>query len=131
MISVSDKKWRERKIDINLIEKFSQDNNFSYFLSKILMSRNFDNEEIFTIKNQENLYISNVFKNSKDFEESVNLVIKKINNKEKICIFGDYDVDGSCSVALFAKFFKSINQPDNILFFCCFSHESNTPYFSC
>ena len=28
MISVSDKEWRERKLDNNLINKCSQDNNF-------------------------------------------------------------------------------------------------------
>ena len=34
MISVSDKEWRERKLDNNLINKCSQDNNFSQILNQ-------------------------------------------------------------------------------------------------
>ena len=111
MISVSNKKWSERKIDNKLVEKCSQDNNFPQFLSKIITTRNFNDDEIFTIKNQKKINIYNVFKYNKDFEDSANLIAKKINNKEKICIFGDYDVDGSCAVSLLVKFFESINHP--------------------
>jgi single-stranded DNA-specific DHH superfamily exonuclease len=35
--------------------------------------------------------------------------IKAIQNKEKIGIFGDYDVDGASSSALLGNFFKQIN----------------------
>ena len=55
MISVSDKEWRERKLDNNLINKCSQDNNFSQILSKLVISRKFNNEEIYTIKILKNL----------------------------------------------------------------------------
>ena len=51
MISVSNKEWRERKLDNNLINKCSQDNNFSQILSKLVVSRKFNNEEIHTINN--------------------------------------------------------------------------------
>ena len=39
MISVSNKEWSERKLDINLANKCSQDNNFSSILSKLLILR--------------------------------------------------------------------------------------------
>ena len=111
MISVSNKEWSERKIDANLANKLSQDNNFSQILSKLIISRKFNNEEIYSINNFKNLNISNVFKFNKDYKKSVDLVLECINNKEIIYIFGDYDVDGSCSTALLLKFFKSINHP--------------------
>ena len=111
MISVSNKEWSERKINTNLVEKLSQDNNFSQILSKLIISRNFNDEEVHSIKHLKNINFSNVFKFNEDYRKAINLVIKCIKNKDLICIFGDYDVDGSCSTALLIKFFKSINHP--------------------
>ena len=93
MISVSDKEWRERKLNNNLINKCSQDNNFSQILSKLVIARKFNNEEIHTINNFKNVNFYNVFKFNKDFKKSLDLVEEKIKNNEKICILGDYDVD--------------------------------------
>ncbi len=104
MISVSGKEWRENKINHNLIEKINQKHNFSKIVSKLVISRNFDNEEIHLIEN--NLELTNIFKNNIDFIEASKLVTNSINNKEKICILGDYDVDGSTSTALLIKFFE-------------------------
>ena len=111
MISVSNKEWSERKFSTNLVDKLSQDNNFSQILSKLIISRNFNDEEIHSIKHFKNINFSNVFKFNEDYKQSIDLVIKCVKNKEPICIFGDYDVDGSCSTALLLKFFKSINHP--------------------
>ena len=65
MISVSGKKWFERKISKNSIEKIKQDEKFSEIVSKLIISRNFDLNEIYNIKNKPN--IINEFKNDKDF----------------------------------------------------------------
>jgi len=111
MISVSNREWGERKFNENLVNKCSQDNNFSHILSKLIVTRNFIDDEIYTINNSKNVNFSNVFKFNSDFNKSIDLVIKNIKNKSKICILGDYDVDGSCATALLIKFLKSINQP--------------------
>ena len=66
MISVSNKEWRERKLDNNLINKCSQDNNFSQILSKLVIARKFNKEEIHTINNFKNVNFYNVFKFNKD-----------------------------------------------------------------
>ena len=109
MISVTGKKWMEKKINKNSIEKLKQDHDFSEILSKLIISRNFDQTEIHTIKN--NLVIKNVFLNNIDFNKSINIVLNTINNTENICILGDYDVDGSAATSLFVRFFESLNQP--------------------
>lgn len=44
----------------------------------------------------------------KDVEKTSKRIIKAIKNKEKIGIFGDYDVDGTTSCALFWHFFNQI-----------------------
>ena len=109
MISVSGKKWVEKKTNKNLIEKLKQDYNFSNILSKLLISRNFDQAELSSIDNH--LDLNNVFLKNSDFEKSIKLVSNSIDNKENICILGDYDVDGSAATSLFIRFFDSIKHP--------------------
>ena len=109
MISVSKKNWSEKKVNQRLIDKISQDNNFSTFLSKLILSRNFNNEEIYSINN--NIEIINNFKNNNDFINASLLFENSIKKSEKICIFGDYDVDGSCASTLLIRFLKNISHP--------------------
>ena len=107
MISVSGKKWEQKKINQNLADKLKQDFDFSETLSRLIISRKFEDDEIATINTDLNL--NNVFLNNEDFNRSIKLVVNCINNNEKICILGDYDVDGSAATSLFVKFLESIN----------------------
>ena len=110
MISVSGKEWKQKKINQNLVEKLKQDYNFSDILSRLIISRKFNEDEIATIDND--LGLNNIFLNNSDFQQSVDLVVVScINNKEKICVLGDYDVDGSAATSLFVRFFENINHP--------------------
>ena len=109
MISISGKKWEEKKINKNSIEKFKQDYNFSGILSKLIISRKFDQTELSSIDNHLNL--NNVFLKNTDYEKSIDLVANSISKQEKICILGDYDVDGSAATSLFIRFFESIKHP--------------------
>ena len=104
MISVSGKKWEQKKINKNSIEKFKQDYDFSEILSKLIISRRFDSDEISTIDND--LKLNNVFLKNDDFKKSIELVTNSINNKENICILGDYDVDGITATALMLEFLQ-------------------------
>ena len=109
MISVSGKKWEQKKNNKNLIEKLKQDYNFTDILSRLVISRKFDPTELSSIDNKLNL--NNVFLNNIDFIKSIELVTNSIKNQENICILGDYDVDGSAATSLLIKFFESIKQP--------------------
>ncbi|GAA0535713.1 single-stranded-DNA-specific exonuclease [Rhizomicrobium palustre] len=44
----------------------------------------------------------------KDMETAVTRVVAAIEAGEKIAVFGDYDVDGSCSAALFSDFLEQV-----------------------
>ena len=65
--------------------------------------------EIYSIDND--LDLTNVFTKNDDFTASINLLSIAINNKEKICILGDYDVDGSAATSLFVRYLESIKHP--------------------
>ena len=109
MISVSGKNWEEIIINQNSVDKLKQDLGFNDILSRLIVSRKFNEEEIASINN--NLNLNNVFHSTNDFKKSINLVLGAINNREKICILGDYDVDGSAATSLFVKFLDDIKHP--------------------
>jgi single-stranded-DNA-specific exonuclease len=43
----------------------------------------------------------------KDMDKAVNRILKAIEQQEKILVYGDYDVDGTTSVALMSSYLKS------------------------
>ena len=45
----------------------------------------------------------------KDMDKAVERIIRAVNNKEKILVFGDYDVDGTTAVASMYQFLKKIH----------------------
>jgi len=109
MISVSGKNWIERKVNKNSVEKIKQDYKFNEILSKLIISRNFDEDEINNINND--LKIINIFKNNNDFKGASELLNISIKNNEKICILGDYDADGTAATSLLVRYFNYIKQP--------------------
>ena len=109
MISVSGKKWTERIINKNSVDKLKQDYGFSEILAKLIVSRKFNETEIFNIKND--IEINNKFISNKDYILASEILSNSIKNKEKICILGDYDVDGFSSTSLLVRFFKFIKHP--------------------
>ncbi len=44
-----------------------------------------------------------------DMEKTALRIIEAVENKEKIGIYGDYDVDGTTSCALFYQFFQMLD----------------------
>ena len=83
MISVSGKNWKQKKINKNSIEKLKQDYNFSDILSRLAISRKFNEQ----IKQHNNSFdLINPFLKNNDFEKSIELVIESIK-KKKISVF--------------------------------------------
>ncbi len=107
MKSISGKNWEEINLTKRLIEKIKIDHNFNEIQSKLIISRNFSQEEIFLIKNKTSL--NNPFIKNKDFLFAYKLLKKNINLHNKILIIGDYDVDGCMSTSLMIKFLNFYN----------------------
>jgi single-stranded-DNA-specific exonuclease len=77
------------------------------FIDKLLAKRNIKTEREKEIYLSSDLkYLSNPFLLS-EMGKAVNRIKKAVENKEKILIYGDYDVDGITSTAVLYKFFKN------------------------
>ena len=80
-------------------------------ISQILSNRGIDNEkdaEIFMNPSLE--YLRDPFL-MKDMKKATDRIKKAIENKERIYIYGDYDVDGVSSTSVLYLYFKSIDFP--------------------
>ena len=108
MLSVSGKNWKETPVNKRIIEKVKIDNNLSEIQSKILISRNFTQLEISSLKNEINL--SNPFLKNSDFKKGHLIIEESIENNDTILIIGDYDVDGCVSTSLLVNFFKLLKK---------------------
>lgn len=53
----------------------------------------------------------------KDMDKAVERIVTAIHKQEKILVFGDYDVDGTTSVACMYQFIRHITQPELVEFY--------------
>ena len=104
MKSVSGKYWEEEKINKRLLEKVKIENSFEDLTARQIISKKFSKEEIYLINNHINL--TNPFLNNDEFIKATELLMSAINDNKKICIIGDYDVDGCVSTSLIVKLLK-------------------------
>ena len=109
MKSVSGKYWEEERYSQRIIDKIKIEHNFSDLISRLIIKNNLDKDEIFSINN--NLKIVNPFKKNLDFLNAIKIFDQSILDKEKICIIGDYDVDGCVSTALIVKVLRILKVP--------------------
>ena len=107
--SILDNIWIIKSIDERKILYISQKYNYSNFLSKLLASLDIHVDEIDEFLSPDiTKDIPNPFR-LKDMKKTISRTIEAIKNNEKIGILGDYDVDGSTSVAILFNFFKFFN----------------------
>ena len=105
--SLLDHYWKINNIEERLILSFSQKNQISPFLAKLLLIRQVNDENINDFLNPDiNTNIPNPFL-LKDMSKSVDRVIKAILNNENVGIIADYDVDGSTSATILYKFLNN------------------------
>ncbi len=122
--SLSNKIWKEKQIDNNLVEKLSQKNSFSEIFSKLLVVRNIDENNLQQFLNPDiSKDVPNPF-DLKDMKKAVRRCLLALKNNEKIGIIADYDVDGSTSASILFKFLK--NFTSNII--CKIPHRLTEGY---
>jgi len=100
------KKWQILKTDEGQVEEIAKKYNISKLLATILVNRNIIQEaeiEKFLNPKRNDFYDPFLMP---DMEIAVNRIIKAIEEKQKVLIYGDYDVDGITSVTVLKSFLE-------------------------
>ena len=102
-LSVSDKYWTIKHVDNLKAAQLVQKLNINDLLARFICLRDidFDNIDVFLNPSLKKQLPSPFI--IKDMTTGVNRIANAIINKEKIAIFGDYDVDGATSSAALFK----------------------------
>lgn len=99
------KKWQIYESNNEKIEEISKKYNLNKLLATILVNRNIEENQIETYLNPNRKNFHDPFL-MPDMEIAVNRILKAMENKEKIIIYGDYDVDGITSITVLKSFLK-------------------------
>ena len=106
------KVWNVKKYDNDKINELMQKYNISEMLAKLIISREIEDVDMFlngTLDDLKDPY------RMKDMDKFVKRVEEAIDKNEKICIYGDYDVDGITSITIMYKFLTSIGA--NVMYY--------------
>lgn len=103
----SKKRWRVREPELVLQKTLAASLNISTITSQLLINRGISDIQ------QAERFLSSTLSDirsplgMKGMKEGVERVLKALHNKEKIAIYGDYDVDGITSTSILLMFLKS------------------------
>ena len=102
------KKWQLYEINEEEVEKIENEYEINKLLATILVNRNIKEPKdirLFLKPTRADFHDPYLIK---DMEIAVQRIIKAINNKEKVTIYGDYDVDGITSITVLKSFLSDI-----------------------
>ena len=95
------KKWECYSVDEDNVNELSKDYNLCKILANILVNRNIENIDKFLNPTRHDFHDPFLMP---DMEKAIQRLIKAIEDKKKIMIFGDYDADGITSITVLKKF---------------------------
>ena len=100
------KKWEINKPDEEKVKEIENRHQINNLLAKILVNRGIIEEkdiEQFLKPTRKDFYDAYLMP---DMEKAVDRILKAIEKKEKVLIYGDYDVDGITSVTVLKSFLE-------------------------
>ncbi|MEO6052368.1 MAG: single-stranded-DNA-specific exonuclease RecJ, partial [Pyrinomonadaceae bacterium] len=102
------KRWNIRKHDADAVNKLAAALNVKPLVAALLITRGHDTaEKAFQFLNPSPEHLHEPFL-LKGMREAVDRIQKAVENKEKIMIWGDYDVDGTTGTVLLRKMLKML-----------------------
>jgi single-stranded-DNA-specific exonuclease len=115
MSSAIKKKWTIlNSADEQKVKNLSEEINVPDSLAGILVRREIlsrADAKKFFVHDVKNLYDPFLMKG---MEKASERIVEVVNNKEKILIFGDYDVDGTSGVSMFHTFLRELGIPNEV-----------------
>ena len=112
--SVSGKTWTSKKYNSSDLDFFKKDFYLDEITARLLSIRKIQRKDVKTFLEPS---IKNVLPDPfllKDMRVAVKRTIEAIKRKDKIAIFGDYDVDGAASTAIIGQYLKFLDHPFEI-----------------
>ena len=103
------KEWKYYEADKEKIEEIKETYDINEILATILVNRGILNDKEIRIFLEPT---RNDFRDPydmPDMEKAVNRIMQAIENKEKIIVYGDYDVDGITSITVLKRFLSERN----------------------
>ncbi|WP_375705164.1 single-stranded-DNA-specific exonuclease RecJ [Bartonella sp. AA86SXKL] len=91
---------------INNARAISQKFGFPDQLARVLSARDVDEAEAVAFINPTLRTLMPDPESFRDMQCAAERIVKALLNQEQVAVFGDYDVDGACSSALIARFFR-------------------------
>jgi single-stranded-DNA-specific exonuclease len=112
-----EKRWKIKETDDDKVNALAAALKVHPLISRILVGRGIENFE--EAKNYFRPEISQLHDPwlMKDMNLAVERILRAVDQKEKILVFGDYDVDGTASVALMIQLLRKISDPADIDFY--------------
>ncbi|OYT12471.1 MAG: single-stranded-DNA-specific exonuclease RecJ [Bacteroidetes bacterium 4572_112] len=110
-----EKRWTlNEEVDSEIVDKLSKSLNINKVLAKLLVGRGIDNYEEakkFFRPSLDSLHDPFLMLN---MDKAIDRIDYAIANEQNILIYGDYDVDGTTSVALVYSYFKNYFDNNNL-----------------
>ena len=100
------KKWQLNEVNDELADKIADEFNISKIVASIIANKGLkNNDEIEIFLHPRRGDFHNPFL-MPDMDKAVSRILQAIQNKEKVAIYGDYDVDGITSSTVLHRFLK-------------------------
>ena len=105
--SITGRTWTLKEVPLALITRIMHQHEISELQARLVASRETDIEKVSHFLDPK---IKHLMKDPYlllDMDKAVKRTLTAIEKREKICIYGDYDVDGATSSALLRRIFES------------------------
>ena len=112
-----EKRWKILRAPVDKVNLLQQSLNISPIICQILVQRHIEDfnqaKEFFrpALSDLHDPWLM------KDMDLAVSRILTSFNNKEKILVFGDYDVDGTTAVACMFRFLQKIYDPAHLAYY--------------
>ncbi len=104
---MNNREWQLREVDEALALKISQECDVSFLTAKLLLNRGLqDKKEIQSFLNKDSKPLYDPFL-LKDMDKAVARIKLAVELQQRVCIYGDYDVDGVTSTVLLYLYLRS------------------------
>jgi single-stranded-DNA-specific exonuclease len=112
--SFSGRRWRLREVADDQARALALAGNISDALARILAAREVKTDQLEDILNPTLKRLLPEPFSLKDMEHAVSRARAAIDADEKIAVYGDYDVDGSCASALLSSFLTTLGHKPRV-----------------